>query len=422
MDMKNIALAASLLVSFQAAEAVTCSDSTSWTNDRFTTLVAKGLNVVEGARATGLGAWSFGGLMTKLGNGHTGGSGKFVEDFFMLWSTDQILNGEPAPRVQNMKPIFLDAWPRVSGNLDLSQSPFRLLAIVNRADRYDVAAGHAGELRFVYGAFETAALYPNRRLPLKFTITLEFRVKKVDGVNVTSMTQVKAWARKWAALYGSGANYVSSLQAITDQVVGTVALAQANIENVRTNEQSIDDPWDLRSFYLANNATGYTLVAEPLSMTPNVSQEDNASLATWINNNATAILLHKHRLPNGTTEPKAAAFAPMTKIRRFGTMATTTSQEFHWDVPGVAATTMRAFSRGTCNGCHAGETHTPATHITIREAGEESKLSDFMNGTVVQDPRNGANISYDDLGRRIRASDALVCGTDAANSDRDFSD
>ena len=49
---------------------------------------------------------------------------------------------------------ILDNWPRTpDGKLDLAQPPLRLQAIVNRFDLRNLAAGDAGEGRFVF-AFE----------------------------------------------------------------------------------------------------------------------------------------------------------------------------------------------------------------------------------------------------------------------------
>lgn len=38
----------------------------------------------------------------------------------------------------------------------------------------------------------------------------------------------------------------------------------------------------------------------------------------------------------------------------------------------------------TCNGCHAGETNTIFTHINPRSLSEQSRISDFLEGKLVE--------------------------------------
>jgi hypothetical protein len=61
------------------------------------------------------------------------------------------------------------------------------------------------------------------------------------------------------------------------------------------------------------------------------------------------------------------------------------------------------FSLNTCNGCHAGETGTPFTHVFPRAAGVEAKLSDFLTGANMPklDPADHATPHFfADLKRR----------------------
>ena len=391
-----------------AAAPVTCDDQTFQTTAGKSLLV-RSLSVVNHADAEGVGPWSFGGLMTALTPaGYPGGAAGFTRDWLAQWEKDVTVGGLVTPRVTNIRDKLIDPWPKAGGNLDLAQSPFRLLAIVNRLDRYDVAAGRAGELRFVFSAVEANARFPNRKLPMNFTVIIEL---KIPGA---SLADAKASARQWAALSDvavDSAAYHTRLRALTDAVTQN---ARANLRAVRTNEVTLDDPWDLRHFELT--AGGLRLA--PLVMTPPIRRNRSAAISDWMfePTRRADILLGKHRLPPSL----AGNFAPMTMVRE-GTSS------FRWETDGSRANTdanndvRHAFSLFTCSGCHSGETATSAVHIAPRGKTEIAALSKFMTGTTIDDiVRPSQQRHFNELARRQRVLDRLVCGLDAAAQDRSF--
>lgn len=397
---------------------VSCADGTSHDLSDERTLLIRDLAVVNHADASGRGAWSFGHVMASITPaGYPGGAPAYVRDWLREWEDDRVVNGVATPRVTNMRDKLIDPWPkRADGTLDLAQAPFRLLAIVDRADRYDLAAGRAGEVRFVYAAIEPPGRFPNRRLPMKFTVIVEL------ARPVASRAELTAWTRAWAALGRlpiAGAAYHDALRALTDPVL---AAGAANLIAVRSNEVTIDDPWDLRHF-TPSPAAGGALRTTALAMTPMIQRNRSAALTTWLYEVASRadVLLGRHRLP-ATFRGVALRgnYAPMTMVKEG-------KASFVWRTDGTRGSTddenelRHRFSLFTCSGCHSGETNTKAVHITPRRADEVSTLSTFMTGGRVKDlVRPSVVRRFDDLGRRRRAMAALVCGLDARDEDRSF--
>src|SRR5919106_3421003 len=108
-------------------------------------------SVVLDSRASSAsnGPWSFRRLVAQLAGPGTDPAA-FVEAWLRSMRTTS-LNGFPLEDrlgVEAFLAAGTSAWPRTpSGGLDLSRSPFRLLAIVNRLDLSE--RGH-GEARFVF--------------------------------------------------------------------------------------------------------------------------------------------------------------------------------------------------------------------------------------------------------------------------------
>jgi len=127
-------------------------------------LMIRHKDVVNDARATGLGPWSFGYLMQELANEPATGikPADFVEDWLSNWQKNVVVNGFVVPqRKRGIEQLILNDWPRTADHeLDLSKSPFRLLAIILRLDLRSnrvlgsqrIDDGGAGEARLVYCA------------------------------------------------------------------------------------------------------------------------------------------------------------------------------------------------------------------------------------------------------------------------------
>lgn len=323
------------------------------------------------------GPWTFGAQMKKLaaaaGNPDPAA---FTLAWLNQWKTNQTINGwtvSARPAVQTM---FIDPWPKVAGKLDLGRAPFRLLAIVNRVDLgttpgYGVV-GSAGEGRMVYGALD-----PKTCKPLPFTVIFEY------GIQRTTCPSIRSWGKAWKDLAALGLGtpaYKAALQALTDQF--TV------LNQLRTNENAMNPTWRLDEFKI----NGKDLVRVVVAQTPDTSLNQTSTLATFIN----------------TTDSDENVPLTFLGAKFQGGASTVPSSAFFWDARGVLdQEDRRLFSLRTCNGCHAGETKTPFTHISATHPlGQQATLSGFLTGITVTSPPPGA--TYNDLEERAKKLDALI--------------
>ncbi len=246
--------------------------------------------------------------------------------------------------------------------LDLAQAPFALLAVVNRPDVGDPCTEGSSEGRLVF-----TALRPGTGTTLPFTVIFEYQQPGL-GRDV---------AARWHAL-GSlpfGREYADALGAVTDAFVRRSGSSAPPLLRLRTNDGAFggDGSWELRE--LTAGPQGF--VPTPVAATPAQSWDGSAALTDLL---------------------RASAEVP----ERIGTLASPIpSSTFRWraDVP---ETTRRAFSVGTCNGCHGGERPVDALRFQhVAPAGsyygslnEPPRVSRYLD-----DPsRNGD----DELGRRGR--------------------
>jgi hypothetical protein len=363
-------------------------------------LFVKGLSVVEDpirTKFTGSskdprdGAFTFGKLMTNMAP-TPADAPAFTAQLFNTWLTSQTVNGFTIPARTQMQNQVLDAWPRKPDNsLDLTQSPLRLLGIVNRIDLRDLAAGRAGEGRFVFG------VEGQQGEPLQFTVILEYMLPASTPADVLD------WANSWHALgvlpFPSEA-YNSALQALTERFTArNAAPGRPNgsaLSQLRTNEIALDVPWELREFTISPS-TGF-LQQSTVKLTPDQGFDQSPTLASFVNANEADILLEKH------TVPELFAENPFLGGSSFNNLTA-------WSAPGIVNNEARHhFSLNTCNGCHgAAETGTGFLHVAPRSPGFEAQLSGFMTGTTVPDPVTGASRTFNDLGRRKVDLEGLAC-------------
>lgn len=331
------------------------------------------------------GAWHFGKLMTHMAGDNDPAT--FVLDWIDTWETAVTVNGQSVPARTAIDQI-IDAWPKLgNGDLDLTQPPMRLLAIVNRMDlRSDT---RAGEGRFVFGVLDGAGN------PTQFTVILEYNLP----LEVMSAAE---WADAWHALALNApatTAYRDALQDITDAFAGPDVLpGQVNgsaISQVRTNEIHLRSPWELREFRLN---TGGRLRMRTVALTPRISLNNDPLVADFINQNTDAILAGTHTVPQlfGGT--------------RFRGGRVTNNIDF-WNAPGIDNPEARhLFSLNTCNGCHGAETGTGFLHVNPRSQGQVASLSGFMTGIDITDPVDGTTVRhFDDLGRRAGDFETLLC-------------
>jgi hypothetical protein len=336
----------------------------------------------------GVGSWTFGRLMERVAPSPEGAPA-FVLSFFEEWVSEHTINTFVVPARPAMRALVLDPWPRLQdGSLDLARAPLRLLAIVNRLDLRDVGDGRAGEGRFVFG------LLDKNGDPVPFTLILEYELP------ATSEADVVEWARAWHAL-GSlpfpSEEYNSALQAMTDRFTARRAGRNGGLAAVRTNEVSLDFPWELREFHLSSRDG--RLHEAPVALTPDVRfVRGSRLLADFVNRHEREITRDRFAVPlDFEGEPLLGGAAPNDLVA--------------WSAPGIQSPEARFhFSVNTCNGCHASpETHTEFLHVKPRQAGEAAELSAFLTGVAIHDPFSGELRVLNDLGRRKADLERIVC-------------
>jgi hypothetical protein len=334
------------------------------------------------------GAWTFGRLMTAMAG--TQDPSAFVRTWLSQWETSQPIGGFTVPARTAIRSQVITPWLTASGGtrLDLTRSPFRLLAIVYRPDLANAAAQSAGEGRFIFGVLSpTGGALP-------FTVILEYRLPAATPADAAR------WANDFHALgsmpVGSPA-YDSALEALTNRFAGAnVEPTRPNgsaISQVRSNEIALSSPWELREFRLtAAGALAETTVA----LTPDATFNDSPTLANLINANAAALKSGTFSLPPNFATGSAPTLSPFF---------------FFWSAPGVSDNDARfMLSVNTCNGCHGGETSTSFLHVTPRQAGTTASLSGFLTGMSMRDPVVSTTTrTFGDLARRAEVLRGLLC-------------
>jgi hypothetical protein len=300
-------------------------------------------------------------------------------------SVDQVLR---CPWLQQSFDNYCDAACGAcqGRRLDLTQAPFRLLAIANRID---LAAGGAcgsdgGELRFVYGVTT-----PGTMASLPMTVIFEYHVALRAGESL------RDWATAWHAL---GA--VQPGPALADQLATVVGrgLARATLHRVLTNDGAFGPPlglpWEMRQFVPAATDAGVTRLLEvAVAQTPRLTLMSSADLGQWIDANASSVLAGDNKLD-------ARFLASSAPIPTF---------DFAWHTAASDPAVNTAFNHNTCNGCHGGRTSDdiPFQHV----AGPVSNgYYDPSGQTSVRLSKVLNNPGHDDeLGRRERGMATVLC-------------
>lgn len=322
-----------------------------------------------------VGVWTFPELMARMSG--TLAPGRFMAEWLHTLEVGTMVNGFPVPPRPMVRPRLIDPWMVASGcvagdplvgagacALDPTLAPFRLMAIVNRVDLEDAAAGEPGELRFVFSA--TDLTVPGNP-PLQATFILEYEMP--------SSLPIIDWATRFhdLRLFGLGsAAYRNHLQAITDDV--TLPGAEPGNPNggsaigqLRTNDVDLGlpGPWKLREYRLRDVGRGWNaqgMRVFPTHQTPDDSLNVTPLLDGFLGANEPAILNVAHTVPNALLGGESTS-------------------PFSWDetgAVGILPETRHLFGFATCNGCHTGETATGFTHINPRPAGVASTLSPFL--------------------------------------------
>jgi hypothetical protein len=366
-------------------------------------LMIRAVSVVDDPVRTGFtapdgdprrGVWTFKHLMEQLAPTPEQAPA-LAEAVFRSFTEPQTINGFRVETRFGMQPIILDPWPRdAAGQLDLAQAPVRLLAIVNRVDLRNVALGHAGEGRFVFGLLSGG-------FPLEATVIFEYLLP------ASTENEVLGWINSWHALGAlpfPSEEYNAALQAVTDRFTRRGAMpARPNgsaLSQFRTNEISLGNGiWELREFTFG---AGGMLVPDTIKLTPDRPSFDNTPLlASFVNANEESILLERHDIPlnirDGDRDRPFLAGAVFNDLSS-------------WSAPGITNPEARhKFALNTCNGCHsAQETNTFFLMVSGRFPGEEARLSPFLTGTTTFDPVTGPRV-LNDLRRRNHDMHQWAC-------------
>lgn len=353
--------------------------------------------VASNVSSGGAGVWSFAHLMRELAP-TPADAPRLVEQMLQTFTTEQVINGFTVVPRPGMNTLVLNDWPRTaSGELDLEQAPMTLLAIVNRIDVRDLAAGSGGEGRFVFGV--------NGRdgFPLEFTLIFEFDLPAQTEQDVLD------WANRWHALQNHpfpSEQYNAALEDITRRFTSRGSspgrINGSSLNSFRSNEITLGEgaPWELRQFDLDPD-TGL-LSPVPLADTPDLSFNDSEAFGRFVNQNAEAI---QAVVPGGPGNIVPADF----EGERFQAGSVFNNLGF-WSAPNITDPDARFHaSLNTCNGCHGPETGSGFLMINPRFDGQEASLAPFITGTTVIDPFSGQARQLNDLGRRREDLTALVC-------------
>ncbi|MEM7157481.1 MAG: hypothetical protein AAF799_31855 [Myxococcota bacterium] len=379
-----------------------------------------------GACAPGtVGVWTFAELMNRMSG--TVPTPLFVAEWLDTFETNQVVNGVPMPARPATRARIIDPWMVASGcaagdpllgagacTLDMTQAPFRLLAMVNRVDMHDASTSEPGEFRFIFGAVDkNVATEP----PLEATFIFEYKLP--SALPITAWTNRLHDLRLWPR--GSGP-YRNHLQRITDDI--TMPGAEpgnpnggSSIGQVRTNDVDLDfgSPiWKLREYTLQDVGRGpnaFALDPHTTHLTPIDALNTSVPLDGYLSAQEPAILNLSHSLP--TTFLGGEVSAPML-----------------WNetgAVGILPETRHLFGFATCSGCHTDETNTNFTHVKVRPAGVASTLSPFLgvsplpafpgsgNPAVIQnvpdpDSSTGLMFQYNEPWRRICEVRRILAG------------
>lgn len=383
------------------------------------------------------GPWTFAHLMTQMANQRATGIDPrvFVETWLREWLVNpQTINGFNVPPRAAVQALLND-WHNVSGGpnvpLNLSLAPFRLLAINPRIDlRTTVGGGggygargggaflDAGEARFTFGvvlpqtfvqsqnAFIITGGLGNGCMSTSFSVIFEYRVPKCE------CKDVRDWARQWRLLntmIPGSPQYNRHLERLTrtftDANRNPARPNRSAIGQVRSNEISLQFPWEIRQFEIETMPWAFLLETETTD-TPDDSWNNTVNFGNFVIDTF-----------NGIAGPSVPEFYPLGSPTNFlgAHPQTPNPNTTFWNAPNLLAAhqqTRHLVSLGTCNGCHARETLTPFQHIGSNTP-LPPPLSGFLTGIHVPDPVTGVVRSFDDLALReidINAVARMACG------------
>jgi hypothetical protein len=374
------------------------------------------------------------------------GSGFTPEDFtrrwLETWLSPQVINGDFVPPRPAMQSLVIDPWLAASGGgqLDLDIAPFRLLAIVNRADLRRSASSRSpygggggtrpidgGELRFVFGVVTPPGWDGNASCQLhEFTVIHEY------GVPRSGCESVRQWARDWTTLNQFGgftAAYLAHLQSLTESVVQAGAAPgkgnQNAINQIRTNEIALDRPWEMREFTLTDE-TNNNAPANGLLRPHTVAQTPDDAVYSPTPDPIVDDFVQNQVIPTVPATVDLSVFPPQDCSSSHEVPLDYLGLDFRGgnalvDPPPFWSANVGAsdadvcgrhqFSVNTCSGCHRCDTATLFTHVSPT-SGIPAQLSGFLTGITVPDTQFGSpHWHFADLDRRFADLYDLACAS-----------
>jgi hypothetical protein len=360
----------------------------------------------QGGRGVGtkMGPWTFGGLMAAIANDDPAThhvADQMVEQWLELFEHVQTVNTFQVQPRSGMAGV-ISQWKSFAAdgnNVDVSQAPFQLNAIVNRVDIGQGSATQhttAGELRFIFGYAPCPASGEGQSQ--KFNVIVEYNVP------LSNCSGAEAWAAAWKTLETAFEQNCNNhfpcpslndalLSNITSQVAAAPG-ASVNLNEIRTNEVFLQFPiWELRAFELTQHQP--PLIQVPIFETPqgdpngvdyNQSTCIQGSICRGL---TTTNFINTTVIDFPGTYIVPLQFGPPTGQPFQGGSAFNAGLEF-WNGSGTINSNVARsdFSANTCNGCHGREVETNFQQVFNRQAGSgsPSDLSAFLVGCSVKSP------------------------------------
>lgn len=364
------------------------------------------------ARVLPKGPWHFSTLMRNMlpANATDQDFSRFTIKWLRQWEQVRSVNSFPVTTRNSVRNLILCPWLNASNNrkdcsgsyLNPELAPFRLLAIVNRMDKYHEGSQDGGEGRFVFAALSKPTANPLDRTnaPLSFTLIFEYQLTLAPGRGVNE------WAGQWHVLgddrlscttYAGCEPYRVRLESITR------AFSQRNINprhpngnplnQMRTNEFLYGSPtWELREFKLGGSGTNVSLTQVPVQQTPDPSLNKTDQLEQLVTANQKAVVDGTFTIPTGYLG---------------GAVSESLVNEFKWTFSNRVSETVRFnFSKMTCNGCHR-EEHDKLPpldgffHISPNRTAGIQRVSPYLQNIAIPERMNAfANLICPVNGRR----------------------
>lgn len=318
--------------------------------------------VIENApRVLPKGAWHFSTLIRQMlpANATDQDFSRFTINWLQQWEKVRVVNTFPVTQRTSVRNAILCPWLNASNNrtdctgtvLKPELAPFRLLAIVNRMDKYNRGSEEGGEGRFVFGALSRPTNNPLdvTNAPLNFTLIFEYQL------TLSAKRTVNQWAEQWHVLGdkrlpckdNAGCEpYRARLESITR------SFSQRNINPKKPNGNPINQmrtneflygssTWELREFKLTGSGTSASLQQVPVQQTPDPSLNNSSQLERLVVANQKAIMEGTFSIP---------------KEYLGGAVSQSLDKEFKWAFSSRVPESLRFnFSKMTCNGCHREE-------------------------------------------------------------------